>query len=138
MQQIPQSNVFTSLSRSMALALALVAVAHVGEAQLIRGFVSGTVTDATNAIIAGVRVTITNKATNISRDTMTNDAGFYRFVAVEPADYSVGFSLAGFETRKIDSITVKTAQEIVINQTLSVSGSTTEVSVVETPGVELQ
>jgi len=138
MLQFRQSKVFALLSRGIALALGLLAVVHVGEAQLIRGFVSGTVTDTTDAIIAGVQITITNKATNISRDTVTNDVGFYRFVAVEPGDYSVEFKLAGFETRKIDRIPVKTAQEVVINQTLSVGGVTTEVSVLETPGVELQ
>src|SRR5437867_10113756 len=138
MVQVRQSKAFALIFRGMTLALVFVAVAHVAEAQMVRGFVSGTVTDATNAIMAGVQVTITNKATNISRDTVTNDAGFYRFVAVEPADYSVEFRLTGFETRKIDAITVKTAQEIVINQTLTVSGLTTEVSVAETPGVELQ
>ncbi len=138
MLQFRQSKVFALLSRGIALALGLLAVVHVGEAQLIRGFVSGTVTDTTDAIIAGVQITITNKATNISRDTVTNDVGFYRFVAVEPGDYSVEFKLAGFETLKIDRIPVKTAQEVVINQTLSVGGVTTEVSVLETPGVELQ
>src|SRR6266566_3489753 len=138
MLQFRQSKVFALLSRSIALGLGLLAVVHMGEAQLVRGFVSGTVTDTTNAIIAGVQITITNKATNIPRDTVTNDVGFYRFVAVEPGDYSVEFKLAGFETHKMDRISVKTAQEIVINQTLSVGGVTTEVSVLETPGVELQ
>src|SRR5207247_9006107 len=80
----------------------------------------------------------TNKATKIPRDTVTNDVGFYRFVAVEPGDYSVEFKLAGFETHKMERIAVQTAQEIVINQTLSVGGVTAEVSVLETPGVELQ
>jgi len=138
MLQFRQSKVFALLSRSIALGLGLLAVVHMGEAQLVRGFVSGTVTDTTNAIIAGVQITITNKATNIPRDTVTNDVGFYRFVAVEPGDYSVEFKLAGFETHKMDRIAVQTAQEIVINQTLSVGGVTAEVSVLETPGVELQ
>ena len=70
MVQVRQSKAFALIFRGMTLALVFVAVAHVAEAQLVRGFVSGTVTDATDAIIAGVQVTITNKATNISRDTV--------------------------------------------------------------------
>ena len=105
--------------------------------QLIRGFVSGSVTDSTNAIIPGVQIVLTNKQTNIPRQTVTNELGFYRFVAVEPGDYSVEFSKGGFETHKIDSITVKTAQEVVINQTLALAAATVEISVVDTPGVEL-
>src|SRR5262249_43120900 len=50
-------------------------------AQLTRGFISGIFSDPSSAILAGVQVTTTNTATNISRDTITNDAGFYRFSA---------------------------------------------------------
>src|SRR5262245_47402776 len=79
------------------------------EAQLIRGFISGTITDSSNAVIPGVQVSITNTGTNISRDTTTNEIGFYRFVAVEPGNYSVEFRLPGFENRKVPSVTVSTA-----------------------------
>jgi len=105
--------------------------------QLIRGFVSGSVTDSTNAIVPGVQIVLTNKQTNISRETGTNELGFYRFVAVEPGDYSLEFRKGGFETHKIDNITVKTAQEVVINQTLALAPATVEISVVDTPGAEL-
>src|SRR5258708_1327808 len=75
------------------------------EAQLIRGFISGTITDSSNAVIPGVHVAISNTGTNISRETTTNALGFYRFVAVEPGNYSVEFSAAGFENRKVSSVT---------------------------------
>jgi hypothetical protein len=119
------------------LVLLLFCTAYPVQAQLVRGFVSGTITDTTGAIMAGVQVRITNKATNISRETVTNDVGFYRFVAVEPGAYSVEFTIAGFETRKVENIAVNTAQEVVINQTMSVSGITSEVTVQETPGVSI-
>ena len=124
-QQLWKVFVFTSL--------VLVGMMHVAEAQLVRGFVSGTVTDETNAVVPGVQVTITSKTTNISRDILTNETGFYRFVAVEPGNYSVEFQLAGVETRKIDSVTVTTAQEVVINQKLVVGPTSAEVSVVGVP-----
>jgi hypothetical protein len=107
-------------------------------AQLVRGFISGTVTDASDSAVAGVQITITNKATNISRETFTSESGFYRFVALEPGEYSVAFGLAGFETRKVENVEVRTAQETVINQTLRPGGVSTEVTVLETPGAELQ
>jgi hypothetical protein len=120
------------------IALVLAGTVHVAEAQLVRGFISGTVSDETNAVVPGVQVTIKSKATNISKESLTNESGFYRFVAVEPGDYSVEFQLAGFETRKIDSVTVTTAQEVVINQRLTVGPASAEVSVVDTPGVGLE
>ena len=117
--------------------LMLAGTVHPLEAQLTRGFISGTVTDTTGAIMAGLQVRITNKATNISRQTVTNDVGFYRFVAIEPGAYAVEFRLAGFSTRTVDNITVNAAQEVVINQTMMVGGVTTEVTVIDTPGTEI-
>src|SRR5262249_15059323 len=106
-------------------------------AQLTRGFISGAVTDASNAILPGVQVTITHKATNISRQALTSDAGLYRFVAVEPGTYAIEFKLNGFATRRVDDIAVGTAQEVVVNQTMTVGGVTAEISVVDTPGIDL-
>src|SRR5207249_817675 len=106
-------------------------------AQLTRGFISGTISDTTNAVMAGVQVTLTSKTTNISRNTLTNDVGFYRFAAVEPGEYSLEFKSAGFETHRIESVGVNTAQEVVINQILGVSNVSAEISVLETPGVTL-
>ena len=106
-------------------------------AQLTRGFISGTVSDMSGAILPGVQVTITNKATNITREAVSTDAGFYRFVAVEPGTYLVSFQLSGFSSRQVDNIAVGAAQEVVINQTMSVGGVTAEVSVVATPGTEI-
>jgi Carboxypeptidase regulatory-like domain len=108
------------------------------EAQLIRGFISGTITDSSNAVIPGVQVSITNTGTNISRETTTNEIGFYRFVAVEPGNYSVEFKAPGFENRRVPSLTVSTAAEVVINQTLAVGVASTELVVVATPGTELE
>src|SRR5437762_3477889 len=119
------------------IAVVLIGMMHIAEAQLVRGFISGTVTDETNAVIPGVEVRITSKATNISREGLTNETGFYRFAAVEPGDYSVEFHLPGFKTQKIDNITVSTAQEVVINQKMVVGPVSAEVSVADTPGVTL-
>ena len=106
-------------------------------AQLTRGFLSGTITDTTGGVLPGVQVTITNKATNISRGMLSSDGGFYRFVAVEPGIYAVEFKLSGFGPRRIDEINVGPAQEVVINQTMALGAVSAEVSVVETPGTEI-
>ena len=121
----------------IAVTLVFASTINPARAQLTRGFISGTVTDASQALVPGVLVSITNKLTGISRETVSTDAGFYRFVAVEPGTYSVEFKLAGFETRRIDTVTVNIAQEVTLNQTLNVAGVTTDVLVTETPGVQL-
>jgi hypothetical protein len=121
----------------IAVTLVFASTTNPARAQLTRGFISGTVTDASHAVVPGVLVSITNKLTGISRETVSTDAGFYRFVAIEPGTYSVEFKLAGFETRRIDAVTVTTAQEVTLNQALNIVGVTADVLVTETPGVEL-
>jgi hypothetical protein len=56
---------------------------------------------------------------------------------VDPGEYSVEFKLPGFETRKISDLLVRTAKEVVLDQSLSVAGLATDISVFETPGVDL-
>ena len=123
--------------RLLFLTLALISHVFGVNAQLTRGFVSGTISDATGSNLAGVEVTITNKATNISRTTNTNQFGFFRFAAVEPGDYTAVFRLAGFEALRVDEITVNTAHEVTLNQPLQLSPVSAEVSVAEARGANL-
>ena len=115
--------------RIVAAVVALVCSATVTWAQLTRGFISGTVSDASGAVVQGVSVKITNTGTNISAETKTNAVGFYRFVAVEPGVYRVEYTKAGFEVLKIENVTVGTAQEVVLNQTLAVGSTATTVEI---------
>jgi hypothetical protein len=109
----------------------------VASAQLTRGFISGTISDASGGVLGGVQVTVTKRDTNITRNTLTNGTGFYRFAGVEPGEYTIEFQLAGFETRKVETVGVSTAQEVTVNQALNVGGITSELSVTEVPGAEL-
>ncbi len=121
----------------LALLVSL-ALSNAAYSQLTRGYISGTVTDPSGAVVAGARVTVTNKATNIQNEASSNENGVYRFVAVEPGMYTVAFSAQGFETRKVENIQVGTAQEVVINQSLKVGAEATVIEVTDTPpGVEL-
>ncbi|MEJ7606400.1 MAG: carboxypeptidase regulatory-like domain-containing protein [Bryobacteraceae bacterium] len=106
--------------------------------QLTRGYISGTVQDATNAVIPDVQVKIKNRDTNATLGIETNDSGIYRFAGVEPGTYSVEFTKAGFEVRRVENVIVGTNQEVTINQTLGVSGTATTVEVQDSAaGVEL-
>src|ERR1041385_1443864 len=123
--------------RLSLLAFVLIWSTSAGFAQLTRGFVSGIVTDASGSILPRVEVTITNKATNIARNASTNDSGSFPFAGVEPGEYAVACDLNGFETARIDPISVNTAQEVTLNQTLTIAGTSSEVVVTEVPGAEL-
>jgi len=62
------------------------------------GTISGEVRDSSGAIVPGVTVTATSKATNATRETQSNTAGEYNFPAMQPGVYEVKAELAGFRT----------------------------------------
>src|SRR5262245_1271714 len=78
-------------------ALLLIAGAAVAGAQQFTGGVRGLVRDP-NGVIPGVTVTLTNEATNVSREVQTNDVGQYSFPAVPPGTYTLKTQLTGYKT----------------------------------------
>lgn len=78
-------------------------------AQTSRGTVSGIITDPQKSAISGASVELTGLATNVTRTTETNDAGLYRFEAVDPGAYKVTVKFSGFQTFVASRITVNAA-----------------------------
>ena len=90
-----------------------------GFAQVINATLSGTVTDATGALIPGVEITATQTETGVLSTSLTNESGTYQFPSLQPGPYRVTASLAGFQSQ-IFQITLGTAQQIRQNFTLQV------------------
>src|SRR5262245_35871052 len=80
----------------LRITLALLSLSPIAFAQTSRGTVSGTVTDSTGAVIAGASVVLTNIATTVSRSTVGNPEGNYRFDAVDLGTYTIKIMAAGF------------------------------------------
>src|ERR687892_2367669 len=99
--------------------LLLLAGAAAAGAQQFTGGVRGVVRDA-NGVIPGVTVTLTNEATNVSRDTVSNDVGQYNFPAVPPGTYSIKTSLTGYKSSEQKGLRVGTQQFLTIDLMLEV------------------
>jgi hypothetical protein len=82
--------------RVTAVLLLVVAITTSLCAQTPSGEISGVVTDQTGAVMVGVKVTLTNPATNATREVQTNDAGLYAFPALPPGIYSLNVQKSGF------------------------------------------
>ncbi len=102
--------------------LAALGLAGPVAAQITRGAISGTVRDASGAVVPGASVTATNPATNSSRTAITDAQGFYRIPALEPASYTVRAELSGFQTVDTRDVDLKTATEVTLNVELKVAG----------------
>ena len=76
----------------LSIALSLVFSAP-GFAQSASATVSGTVADATGALIPGVTLTATNNDTGVATTVLTNEAGAYNFASLLPGVYRVGAAL---------------------------------------------
>ena len=70
------------LSLSVAAALA----------QLTSGTISGTILDASGAVVPEVKIVVKEISTGVSRDGATNGAGVYRFAGLEPGVYTVEYA----------------------------------------------
>jgi len=104
--------------------------AGVGLAQTSRGTLTGIITDSSGAVIANATVTITQSATNLKRQTTTNEAGVYRFDAVDLGTYALSVSAAGFRTKETTGVEVQAARTTNIDVPLEV-GTASEVVTVE-------
>ena len=76
------------ITRTILLMLFLLVGVTSAAAQQFTGGVRGAVSDP-NGVVPGVTVTLTNEATNISREVVTNEAGQYNFPAVPPGTYTL-------------------------------------------------
>ena len=87
------------------------------ESQTFTGGIRGVVSDP-NGVIPGVTVTLINEATNVSRETVTNEVGQYNFAAVPPGTYALKIQLNGFKTVERSGVTLATQQFLTIDATL--------------------
>jgi Carboxypeptidase regulatory-like domain len=85
------------------LGLVLVAVLCITvSAQLPTATVNGMVTDPQGAAVVGAKVTITSKATGVSRETAADAGGRYTVTGLPPGDYVVRVGASGFGAAEFD------------------------------------
>lgn len=102
------------------------------------GSVTGTVQDASGAVIPGAKVKLLQLATNQSRSQTTNEAGNYTFPSVPPGVYKLTVSVSGFQTAVVPSIQVQVAKSFNVDVTLQVGPVAQTVEVPAERGAELQ
>jgi hypothetical protein len=123
----------------LLLACGFACVPSIGAAQVL-GTVTGTVTDASGAVLPGVTVEASSTALiEKVRTAVTDGAGQYRIVNLPPGTYVITFSLSGFSTVRREGVDVSINVTSTIDANLRV-GNLTETIVVtgETPVVDLQ
>ncbi|HYL99371.1 MAG TPA: carboxypeptidase regulatory-like domain-containing protein, partial [Blastocatellia bacterium] len=135
-----RSTIFKSMLRratlrfSAASAICLL-VSALALAQGARGTISGQVTDASGAVIAGATVSLKNVATQQQRTVVTDNNGSYQFLEIEPATYNLTVSAKGFSDALLQEATLEPSRHLTLDVSLKAAGVTEQVSV--TAGQEL-
>ena len=94
-----------------------------------QGTITGEVKDSSGAIVPGATVTVTNTATNVARNTQTNESGLYNFPALVPGNYTVKVESAGFRTAIRSGIELQIQQTARLDFALDVGQVTETVDV---------
>ena len=116
--------------RTLLCLLAVVAFAAIpAVAQTVTASLVGHVADSSGAAVAGVKIVATEATRNVSRETLTNDAGNYTLNSVEPGLYRVAIEQSGFKRFVKDSINVAINSTVRVDAVLEVGAVTETVEV---------
>jgi len=99
--------------------------------------ITGTVTDASGAVVPNAAISLTNPATGQKRDTVSNGTGAFRFANMGVGTYSMDVSAQGFQKYTKTGIVVNVAQTVEADAVLTV-GSTAQTVTVAADALQVQ
>src|SRR5271165_62619 len=112
----------------LALAVLSVVLAPVVLGQsATTGALTGTVKDASGAVVPNATVTVTNIGSGQARTTTTNANGGYSVGFLAPGDYQVKFEAAGFTSVSVPKITINVTETPTLDQALTVGSQSQQV-----------
>src|SRR5664280_627922 len=111
---------------SLLAILALFSIWAFGQTET--GQITGTIRDASGAVVSGAKVTVKSVNTGVTRDASTNSSGIFTVSSLRPDTYEVTVEAGGFQkvTRNIQ-VTVGGTSDI--STQLAVTGGATTVEV---------
>ncbi len=98
------------MKRVLLVAALVFAIAPGALAQVAGGNITGTVADQQGGVLPGVTVTL--QGVDITRSTVTDEAGVFRFLNLAPGSYRVTASLQGFTTIVREGVVVTVGSNV--------------------------
>ena len=117
--------------RYPAMLMALVLMGMSAQAQSIYGSLRGNIADGQGGVIGGVKVSMLDESTNLSRSTLTNEAGEFSFASVTPATYKLVAEAPGFKKFERTGVVVTTQQSVALDVKMELGAVTESVMVTE-------
>jgi hypothetical protein len=88
-------------------------------AQIDTGGITGTILDPTGAVVPGVKITLTNDATNVRTTTTSTSTGTYSFGGVVPGTYTIEAAASGFGNYIVHGLEVHLQQVLTVDAHLA-------------------
>ena len=117
------------MKRVCLLLIALLTLAPPAFAQFETATVVGTVKDSTGAVVPEAKVTLTNIATGVTAERMTDANGNYEFFTVRIGTYVITAEKAGFSIALMDNVQVTVGARQRVDLSMAVGQVTETVSV---------
>lgn len=112
------------------IATLLLSASSLLPAQSIFGTITGTVTDATGAVVPKATITLTNKTSGDVRKSTSNSDGYFSFSSVPAGQYDLLTAAPGFKKYEITGIDIVGAASLNFPVKVEIGTSKTEVEVV--------
>src|SRR5215467_3789367 len=120
------------------LGLGLISVLCVAtQAQLPTSTLNGTVTDPQAATVANAKVTLSNQATGVTRETTSDAQGFYAFANVAPGAYTVRVESPTFAKSEMKDVRLEVGRTSTVDVKLALAKAG-EVVTVQANEVQLE
>lgn len=103
------------------------------------GSIAGTVQDASGAVMADAKVTITSPALVIAQTALSSAQGTYRFPQLPPGVYTLTVEAAGFQMSKRENINIAAGFSATIDVPMALAGQAQTVAVTaEAPALDTE
>lgn len=99
--------VFRRVTYSLGLLMMLVGGRGLRAQSATDGAISGNVTDASGAAVAGANVTVKNNGTNLEQTAVRDESGYFRVGKRQPASYTVKVEAPGMAPYGAENVLVR-------------------------------
>ena len=123
---------------ALALAVAVLAIPGLLQAQGLTGQISGIVTDTTGGVLPGVIVAIKNVGTGLTRDTVTGTDGAFVFPDLLAGTFDLTVTMQGFKTYEQKGIELGSTDRVRLRPITLDVGGTSETFTVQAEAVHVQ
>ena len=134
----PYSCKFKNLQVAVVLLSAVLSVSVGANAQQATAKIVGTVTDPQGAVVPGVKITVTNPATNVSVETTSDNGGFYQALNLPIGTYRIEAHAEGFRPLEMTTPSLEINQSFRADLTLQVGNAKSEEVLVESQGAGVE